>query len=440
MADLQADALGLMERWARDNGDFFLIKVDESDQYLTSHPEAMHEIFVKQAAHMIKDEDYTDERKGLARFLGSGLLTSNGDFWKRQRKLVAPALHTKQIANYAQTMVEYTETMLSTWRDDMVLNMNLAMNDLTMRIVGKTLFNITLEGDLRSIGQAMEVIQVRSSGNSLDFLPNWVPTPNELRSRKAQRHLDQFVYGLINERRKTRDDRGDLLSMILFAEDEHGKHMTDLQARDEILTLFAAGHETTANTMNWTWMLLAQHPEVAAKLHAELDQVLGGRAPTLDDLKQLPYTEMVIKESLRLYPPAWSVGRATTQDTVIMGYDIPKGSKLGVFIYRAHRHPDFWEQPDRFMPERFAPENEGKIVKHAYAPFGNGPRICIGNSFAMMETQLLLATIAQHYEPRLLPNWRLTIESRVTMYPKGGLPMRLVKRHPQPQPTPMLTV
>lgn len=291
MSNLQSDALGLMEGWARENGDFFLIQVGESPQFITSNPEAMHEIFVKQAAHMIKDSDYTDERKGLARFLGSGLLTSNGDFWKRQRKLVAPALHTKRIAAYAQTMVEYAEMLLPTWRDGMVLNMNLAMNELTMRIVGKTLFNVTLEGDVRSIGQAMEAIQVKSSGSSLDLLPNWVPTPNEIRARKAKQRLDDFVYGLIAERRKTGEDGGDLLSMILLAEDEDGKRMTDLQARDEILTLFAAGHETTANTMNWTWMLLAQHPEVEAKLHAEIDHVLAGRAPTLDDLKQLPYTE-----------------------------------------------------------------------------------------------------------------------------------------------------
>jgi cytochrome P450 len=218
--------------------------------------------------------------------------------------------------------------------------------------------------------------------------------------------------------------------MLLLAEDDDGKRMTDQQARDEVVTLFLAGHETTANTLNWTFMLLAQNPDVEATLHAELNTVLGGRAPTLADLAYLPYTEMVIKESMRLYPPAWIVGRQAIEDTEIAGYTVQKGAQVNLVFYLAHHDPRWWPQPERFMPERFSAENEANINRRAYTPFGGGPRVCIGNSFAMMEARLLLATVAQRYSLALAPGQRVEMNPMITLNPKGGLPMTVRVRQP----------
>jgi len=260
-------------------------------------------------------------------------------------------------------------------------------------------------------------------------LPGWVPTPAEFQIRQSLADLDDTVYRLIRERRQSGEDRGDLLSMLILTEDENGERMTDQQVRDEAVTIFLAGHETTANTMNWTFMLLAQNPGVAAKLHAELDTVLGGRLPTLEDLRNLPYTEMVIKESMRLYPPAWGVGRVATVDTEVMGYTIPRGASIGVSFYHIQRDPRWWDDPQTFKPERFAEGGEHR--KYTYLPFGGGPRVCIGNSFAMMEAQLLLATFAQQWTFDLLPDQVVVPEPRITLYPRDGLPMRAYQRQQQ---------
>ena len=252
-----------------------------------------------------------------------------------------------------------------------------------------------------------------------------MPTPQKFRADRAVRELDRIVYGMINERRASGEDKGDLLSMLLLAEDEDGSRMSDKQARDEAVTLFLAGHETTANALNWTWYLLAQHPEVEAKLHDELDTVLAGQPPTLDDLKRLPYTEMVMKESMRLYPPAWSFSREALEDIQLGDYTVPKGSVVAILGYLTHRDPRWWDAPEAFMPERFSEENEANIPRYVYIPFGGGPRICIGNSFAMMEARLLLATIASRYRLALSPGQKVEPQPLITLNPKNGLPMTL---------------
>jgi cytochrome P450 len=287
--------------------------------------------------------------------------------------------------------------------------------------------------EIQKLNQAMRSVQELMMASQFSFLPAWMPTPLELRGRKAGRDLDEFVYGIIHQRRASNEDKGDLLSMLLMAEDDDGNHMTDVQVRDEVLTLFLAGHETTANAMNWTFMLLAQHPEIEARLHEELDMVLQGRSPTLADLKQLPYTEMVIKESMRLYPPAWSFSREATADLVIDGYQIPKKSGIIIHAYGTHHNPAYWDQPEVFNPERFSKENEVKIQKYSYIPFGGGPRVCIGFSFAMMEAQLLLATIAQRYRLNLEPGQIIEKAAMITLFPKNGLTMTIKKRHPVDQ-------
>lgn len=428
------DPLGMIDEWKATYGDAILVDMLGQRTILMTHPDAMHEVLVTKARSLHKDIDYADERRGLARYLGSGLLTSDGEFWRKQRKLVAPAFHTKRINDYAETMVYFAEEQMRRWQDDSVVDVAHEMMETTLMIVAKTLFNTDVRSEAQRVSEAMDVVNEGVWQRSP--LPTWIPTPMELKSRRAKADLDELVYGVIEERRKSEEDRGDLLSMLLLAEDDEGERMTDKQVRDEAVTLFLAGHETTANALNWTWMLLAQNPQVEAKLHAELDTVLAGRAPTLADLRNLPYTEMVIKESMRLYPPAWSVGRIAIEDTEITGYDIPQGTSLALSFYHLHRDARWWEEPEAFKPERFAEGTEHQ--KYTYLSFGGGARVCIGNSFAMMEAQLLLATFAQQWTFDLQPGQVITPEPRITLFPRDGLPMRIRQRQPivqaQPQP------
>lgn len=434
LQQLQRDLLGKFHGWHQQYGDVYVLQLGAVRQYFLRHPDDLQAVLVTQASKFIKDNDYTNPKTGMARFLGNGLVTSNGEFWKRQRKLAAPALHAKRIETYANTMVTYTERMLAEWRDGVRLDVADEMLRLTLLIVAKALFNADVSKDVQTVAHAMEILQDLMDHRSL--LPPWVPTPQELRARQARRELDAVVYGLIREWRAVGEDKGDLLSMLLLARDEAGHGMTDEQARDEIVTLLAAGHETTANTLNWTWMLLAQNPTVAAKLHTELDTVLAGRAPTLADLPNLPYTEMVIKESMRLYPPAWGVSREATEAVQLREVSIPKGSVVGLMLYSAHHDARWFPEPEKFDPERFSPEREHSIPRYAYVPFGAGPRVCIGNSFAMLEARLLLATIAQRFTLSLASGQKVEPQARVTLTPKGGLPM-MVRERREITPLPM---
>jgi cytochrome P450 len=417
----QGDILEMFGGLIRQYGDTFMFQFGNDRNYMTSNPDLMHEVLVTKAASFQKDRDLKNRKTGLARFLGNGLLTSDGEFWKRQRKLAAPALHAKRIAAYAETMVGYTLKMLDNWQDGARLDISHEMTNLTMMIVAKSLFNLDASHDAERVGAAVEVIQ--SMAGPPPLIPAWVPTPKELNKRRTLRELNEIIYRLIADWHAKGVDNGDLLSMLLLAEDDDGRHMTDEQARDEIVTLFLAGHETTANTLNWTWTLLAKNPDVEAKLHDELHRVLGDRMPTLADLEHLKYTDMVIKESMRLYPPAWIIGREALEDVELGEYFIPKGSQVNCIFYFAQHDPRWWDEPEAFRPERFSPENEANFNKYAYIPFSAGPRVCIGNSFAMMEARLLLATIAQRYRLSLAPGQMVAMNPMITLNPKGGLPM-----------------
>ena len=421
-----SDPLGQITRWVDEYGDVIHYMEGQIHRYLVANPDMIHEILVKQADVFIKGTNYTDEKLGLARFMGSGLVTSNGEFWKRQRRLTAPAFHTQRITAYADTMVKYARERMAGWRSGTVLDVDEEMMLLTLAIVGRTLFDADALTTARQVKKAVEVVQ--KATNTASLLPHWLPTPLRIRSRWAKAALDKVVYGFIDERRASGKDRGDLLSMLLLSEDEAGNRMTDLQVRDEAVTLFLAGHETTANALNWTWWLLAQHPQAEARLHAELDSVLQGRAPTLKDLRQLPYTAMVIKESMRLMPPVWSIARVAGEDAEVMGYSFPRSSFVTILIYSVHRHPDIWEQPNAFIPERWDDASIDEIPKYAYLPFSGGPRICIGSSFAVMEANLLLAAIAQDYRMRLLDGVDITPQPFITLFPRDGLPMLLEAR------------
>jgi len=426
--DVKNDMFGYFEYFFAEYGDVVAFKMPKGVYYAVANPDFTHEMLVNQPEKFHKDNSYKHPKTGLARFMGNGLVTSDGEFWKRQRKLVAPAFHVKRIEAYAATMVEYTDRMLKHWRDGSQIELDHEMMHLTLQIVGKTLMNMDISQSADRIGKAMDVLQAIMT--PIDVLPAWLPTPGRIRMSFAIRDLDAIVYGMIAEWKKTREDRGDLLSMLMLAEDDNGAPMSDQQVRDEAVTLLLAGHETTAHTLNWTFSLLAQNPDAEAKLHAELDTVLHGELPTLADLKRLPYTDIVIKESMRLLPAVYSIGRQSIADTEIMGYTIPKYTDVTVFSYFMHRNPRLWDQADQFMPERFSPDNEKNLPRYAYLPFGGGPRICVGNSFAAMEARLLLATIAQKYQLRLNPGHKIELEPLITLRPKGGLTMRIEQREP----------
>jgi len=396
--------------------------------YLLENPEHIHQVLVKQARSFHKSPFY---RSIMGKFLGNGLLVSDGEYWQRQRRLSQPAFHTSRISAYADTMVDYTLRAMDTWRDGETIEVDREMMQLTLAVVAKTLFDADVSADSDGVRHAMEVLQEVSieDARSIFVLPEWLPTAHNRQRKAAVETLNAIIMGFIKERRASGQDEGDLLSMLLATE-EDGEGMTDAQVRDEAMTLFLAGHETTANALNWTWYLLAQYPEVEAKLHAELDAVLGGRPATLADLKKLPYTAQVIKESMRLYPPAWFVARQAIEDVEIGGYTIETGSLVFIPIFLVHRDPRWYDDPDTFRPERWTEEFEQNLPRFAYLPFGGGPRICIGNSFAQMEANLILATIAGRYQMRLLePNQQVSTDPLITLRPHGGMRLRLEARH-----------
>ena len=423
------DPLGYMLENAREYGDIVRILFGKWYGFQINPPDDVQQILVKQAHKVHKSIIY---KTTLSEYLGNGLLISDGDYWRRQRKLAQPAFHINRIAAYGQVMSDYSARMLDSWQAGQVRNIADDMMKLTLYIVAKTLFDSDVSQDSGRVGEALEVLlhSVIESSQTLIRLPEWIPTPSRARKRWSIDTLHDFTMKVIRERRASGKDNGDLLSMLLQARDEEdGQGMSDEQVRDEALTIFLAGHETTANAMTWTFYLLSQHPEVEARLHEEVDRVLAGRQPKLDDLPALTYTEQVIKESMRLYPPAWSFGRQAIEDVELGGYTLPRGSVLIVVPYVIHRDPRWFRDPLRFDPQRWSAEQEASIPKHAYLPFGGGPRICIGNSFAMMEAKIILASVAQRYRLRLDPQQEVEPEPLVTLRPKYGMRMQVIARH-----------
>jgi len=421
------DPLGYMLENARDYGDLVRILFGKWYGFQVNHPDDVQQILVKQAHKVHKSVIY---KTTLSEYLGNGLLISDGDYWRRQRKLAQPAFHTNRIAAYGQVMSDYSARMLESWQAGQVRNIADDMMKLTLYIVAKTLFDADVSQDSNRVGEALEVLlhSVIETSQALIRLPDWLPTPARSRKRWSIDTLHDFTMKVIRERRASGDDSGDLLSMLLHARDEDGQGMSDEQVRDEALTIFLAGHETTANAMTWTFYLLSQHPQVEAALHEELDRVLAGRQPSLDDLPALTYTEQVLKESMRLYPPAWSFGRQAIEDIELGGYTLPRGSVLIVLPYVIHRDARWFADPLSFDPTRWSPEREASIPKHAYLPFGGGPRVCIGNSFAMMEAKLILASVAQRYRLLLDSAQKVEPEPLVTLRPRYGMKMQLVSR------------
>ncbi len=407
---------------SRQYGDFVLIRFGPFKGFIAYSPEIVHQVLVTDAECFHKT---TNTKRALDEVLGQGLFTNDGNSWKRQRKLVQPAFHTRRIGAYGEVMVEYAEDMLAGWHEGDEMDMDRAMTDLTMRIIAKTLFDANVD-DTAAIGEAITraLKEVDDRLNRLILLPKWTPTQSNRIIHDSMKQLDAIIERFITNRRASGEDTGDLLSMLLLARDEDTDGvMTDKQVRDEAMTLFGAGHETTAHALSWTWYTLSQNPDVQEHLHAELAEVLGGRAPTLEDLPHLPYTERVIKETMRLYPPAWITTREAIEDIEIAGYTVKKGEVVVIPIYSLHRDPRYFPEPERFDPDRFSAEQEKDIPKYAYLPFGGGPRVCIGNAFAMMEARLIVATMAQRFTFTVAPDQIVEPQRMFTLRPKYGLRM-----------------
>ncbi len=393
-----------------------------SDIVVLQEPEFVQEILVNQAHHFVKER--TQRRMKI--LLGEGLITSDGETHKRQRRIAAPAFHRRRIQAYGAVMVERAAAMRDTWQPGVVTDIAAGMMRLTLEVVARTLFNTDVTEDVLRIND--EVNAIMRLYNFLVALPRaesylqW-PVPGLMRFRRARRALDTVVHRLIAQHRADGVDRGDLLSMLMAARDDEADHsgMTDTQLRDEVITIFLAGYETVANALTWTWYLLAQNPQAEARMHAEIDAVLAGRLPTLEDLPQLRYTEMVLAESMRLYPPAWAMGRQAICDVEIGPYKLPRGTYFFFSQYIIHRSERYFPDQLKFDPERFTPEAKANRPRFAYFPFGGGSRQCIGEGFAWMEGVLILATIAQRWRFRLVPGQHIEVQPKITLRPKTGI-------------------
>jgi cytochrome P450 len=421
LPEFAADPIGFISRNAREYGDIVFWKGSFSSVYQLNHPDYIEEVLVKKTNLFFKHQSFYL----LQRLWGEGILVSHGEFWQRQRRMMQPAFHRERIFSYGEVMVDYTKRLLETWHNGEIRDVHEDMMRLTLEIVAKTLFGAELITEVEQVGQAMqhsiEYFETRNSNLLLYLLPDWVPIPLNLQFKNTVKQLDRLVYRIIQQKRESGEDAGDLLSMLLYVQDEDGTRMTDKQLRDELMTLLIAGHETTALALSWTWYLLSQHPQVEQKLLAELQTVLNGRTPTFADLPKLVYTERVIMEVMRLYPPVWVMSREAAQDTEVAGYPVKAGNGVVFSQWVMHRDPRYFDDPEVFNPDRWENDFVKKIPTFAYFPFGGGSRICIGKSFAMMEAVLILAAIAQKYSLTLVPDQQIVPWPAFTLRPKYGI-------------------
>lgn len=423
---MQRDAVGFLRRAAAEHGDISHFTFGPQHVYLVNHPDMVHDVLVRYGRSFQKGRAL--QRTKVV--LGEGLLTSEGELHKRQRRLAQPAFHRDRIERYAAVMIDRAARLRESWRDGAELDIHHEMMRVTLSVVAKTLFNADVDESADDIGKSLTELMgmfpllVTPFGEYLRLLP----LPQSRRFDAAMARLDRTIYGIIEARRRSGRDEGDLLSMLLLAQDVEGDGggMSDKQLRDEALTLFLAGHETTANALTWTLYLLSRHEAVERELHAELDRVLGGRLPEPADYPRLPYTEMVLAESMRLFPPAWGMGRLAMEDVPIGGWTIPRGAVVIVAPAVTHLDARWWPDPLRFDPLRFTPEGKASRPRLTYFPFGAGTRICIGEGFAWMEGVLILATLAQHWRVRITEEARPL--ASITLRPRGGLRGLVVKR------------
>lgn len=425
---MSRDPLNFMLKVAREYPDIATFKLGPQRTFLLSKPEYIEDVLVANDWNFLKGRGLQRAK----RVLGKGLLTSEGNFHRRQRRLSQPAFHRQRIAAYANVMAEYASRTRDRWTEGETRDIAQEMMQLTLAIVAKTLFDADVEREAQEIGQALtEVLAMFETFSSpLTDVLDKLPTQRNRRAQRGKQRLDETIYRIIAERRASAEDRGDLLSMLLLAQDteEGSGGMSDEQLRDEVMTLFLAGHETTANALAWTWYLLSQNPEAEAKMHAEIDSVLAGKLPGVEDVQRLGYTERVFTEAMRLYPPVWVMSRRSVAACKIGGYHIPAESIVLLSQFVVHHDERYYPEPERFDPERWAPETKASRPKYAYFPFGGGPRLCVGEPFAWMEGILLLAVIAQRWKLRLVPGHPVRPQPLITLRPKDGMKMTIEGR------------
>jgi len=416
------DPLKFLMKTAAEYGQIAHFMLGPQHTIFVNDPEHIENVLVAHDWNFVKGRGL----KRARRVLGRGLLTSEGNFHRRQRRLAQPAFHKQRIAGYAAVMAEYSERTGNRWSGGETVDIAQEMMRLTLAIVAKTLFDADVESEAGEIGQALtDVLKMFETFSSpLTDILDKLPTPGNRRIARARERLDDTIYRIIEDRRESGEDRGDLLSMLLMAQDEEGSGgMSDEQLRDELMTLFLAGHETTANALAWTWYLLSQNPEAEARLHAEINQVLDGRVPSFDDLPRLDYTERVLTESMRCYPPVWVMGRRAVGSYKMGDYTIPAGSIVLLSQYAMHHNERYYPEPFKFDPERWTPQARAARPKYSYLPFGGGPRLCIGEQFAWTEGILIIATLARRWKLRTVSSQPVQLQPLLTLRPKNGIRM-----------------
>ena len=426
---MRRDSLAFMTKLARDYGDIARFRMGRVEIHLLNRPDWIRDLLVTHAASFHKGRGLERAK----RLLGEGLLTSEDPVHLRQRRMMQPAFHHQRIGTYGEVMADCAERLADRWEDGQTRDAAQEMTRLTLAIVGRTLFDTDVEAEADEIGQALTTsLEIFGRAITLPYfrILDRLPLPSNRRFEKAKARIDATIDRMIAERRRAPAGRKDLLSMLVLASDTEGdgRGMSDAEVRDEAVTIFLAGHETTANALAWTWYLLSRNPDAEARLHAELDAVLGGRLPGAADLPRLRYTEMVLAESMRLFPPAWIIGRRALAPYAVGGFTVPRGAIVVASQWVTHRDPRYFPEPERFDPERWLPEAKDARPKFSYFPFGGGPRVCIGEGFAWMEGILALATLARRWRLRLAPGHRVAPSPSITLRPKFGIPMRFEKR------------
>ena len=429
LPELRRNTLPAFADLARRHGDLVCLR-GLWTSFMLMDPRHVEYVLQTNSRNYRKGKNY----KEVEATTGNGLFVSEGDVWRRQRRLAQPAFHRQRLAAFAEVMTDCCAAMLERWRPlaerDATVEVGAEMLRLTLGIVGRALFSRDLGDEADTASRSFEVVRKHMIERVMSVvkLPAKLPTPKNRRFRRAITDAERVIYELIAERRSGRGNAEDLLSLLMASRDEEtGEGLSDSELRDQAVTIIGAGYETTTQALTWTWYLLAKHPEVEERLRAEISDVLGGRAPTFEDLPNLKYTLMVFQEAMRLYPPVWVITRAAVGDDEIGGYRVPANSEILMFPYITHRQAKYWERPEEFFPEHFSPERVAARPRFAYFPFGGGPRQCIGNNFALTEAQLVIATVAQKYRLRLTDEREIEPEASVTLRPRGGVKMKLIR-------------
>lgn len=430
LPDFARDVLGFLTGCAREHGDFVRFRLPGNEVFFVNDPRHIETVLLTQRTNFVKHRFFW---KHVTAIFGNGLLTSEGDFWLKQRRLAAPAFHPDRIAAYGDVMAAFSDRLAGTWRDGEVRDIHRDMMRVTMEIVSKTLFDVEVEKEVEEIGRSFDRIirEIAKRFRRPVRIPDAIPIPGNVRYNRGVALLDRLVASVLAQREARPGDRGDLLSMLLAARDDDGEPMSQRQLRDELITLFLAGHETTAISLSWTLFLLARNPAAEERLAAEIRDVAPSRLPTAADLPRLRFAEAVVKESLRLYPPAYVIGREAVADCVVGGFPVPARATVYLSPWVLHRDPRWFDEPESFRPDRWLDGSAARLPKYVYIPFGGGPRICIGERFAMMEGILVLVTLLRRFRLEMAGPDPVPFPS-ITLRPEGGPIMRVVRRAGSP--------